>query len=88
MPSSSQVLDRIDVTFDHDQAVADAGLLLPATVAARLGLEDTADALVGVGYDPVARSPRSCMPSLPVVTASTMSTCCAPARPSGSSGTR
>lgn len=52
MPSSSQVLDRIDVRFDHDQAVADAGLLLPATVAAHLGLEETADKLVGVGYRP------------------------------------
>jgi hypothetical protein len=52
MPSSSQVLDRISVTFDHDHAVADAGLILPATLAGHLGVEQAADDLVGVGYRP------------------------------------
>lgn len=52
MPASSHVLDRVEVTFDHDQAVADAGLILPATLAERLGVQQAADQLVGVGYRP------------------------------------
>lgn len=52
MPSSSHSLDRVSVTFDDDRAVADAGLILPATLGQRLGLEQATDALVGVGYRP------------------------------------
>lgn len=52
MPGSSQVLDGLQVTFDDDHAVADAGLVLPATLAQRLGVEALADGLVGVGYRP------------------------------------
>jgi len=52
MPASSHVLDRIDVTFDDDHAVANAGLVLPATLLEHLGLEAAADELVGVGYRP------------------------------------
>jgi PII-like signaling protein len=37
--SSSRALDRIGVMFDEPSLVADAGLLLPATLALRLGLE-------------------------------------------------
>src|SRR2546425_9708971 len=33
------VLDRLRVSFDDERAVANAGLLLPATLAARLGIE-------------------------------------------------
>jgi len=32
---SSHSLDRLDTAFDDDRLVADAGLLLPATLAAR-----------------------------------------------------
>ena len=39
MSSSSRALDRIGVTFDEPTLVADAGLLLPATLVIRLGLE-------------------------------------------------
>ncbi|MQB02049.1 MAG: hypothetical protein GEU78_17605 [Actinobacteria bacterium] len=46
MRASSQVLDRIAVTFDDEHAVAAAGLVLPATASQRLGLEDAADELV------------------------------------------
>lgn len=49
---SSHTLDRVAVTFDDDRAVADAGLILPATLAGRLGLEDAADAVVDRGYRP------------------------------------
>jgi len=50
--AASQILDRVEVRFDDERAVADAGLVLPATLAGRLGLEEAADALVGVGYRP------------------------------------
>jgi hypothetical protein len=35
----SQTLDRVQVTFDDDNLVANAGLLLPATLTERIGLE-------------------------------------------------
>lgn len=38
MRLSSQVLDRIAVSFDDKHAVAAAGLILPATVSRKLGL--------------------------------------------------
>ena len=37
---SSHTLDRLDVAFDDDRLVADAGLLLPATLAQQLGLKE------------------------------------------------
>ncbi len=52
MSSSSHVLDRFDVTFDDDHAVANAGLILPATLVEQLGMEATADAVVSKGYRP------------------------------------
>jgi len=42
-------LERLDVAFDEERAVANAGLLLPATLAGRLGLERLADELVDLG---------------------------------------
>ena len=45
MPSSHSP-DRLVVGFDDDHAVANAGLLLPATLAARLGMEQLVDRLV------------------------------------------
>jgi hypothetical protein len=52
MQSSSHTLDRLTVTFDDDHAVADAGLVLPATLLDHLGVEATADAVVSCGYRP------------------------------------
>lgn len=52
MPDSAAVLDHLDVVFDDDHAVADAGLVLPATLAQRLGLEAAADRMIGVGHRP------------------------------------
>jgi hypothetical protein len=52
MPSSSHTLDRLSVTFDDDHAVADAGLVLPATLLEHLDAEATADAVVSRGYRP------------------------------------
>ena len=39
MSSSSRALDRIGVIFDEPTLVADAGLIVPATLMVRLGLE-------------------------------------------------
>ncbi|MGH3906064.1 MAG: IS1380 family transposase [Pseudonocardiaceae bacterium] len=48
MPSSHD-LDRLVVTFDDPHAVADAGLVLPATLAQHLGLRELFDAHVDLG---------------------------------------
>ncbi len=52
MSRSSHSLDRVEVTFDGGRLVADAGLLLPATLIQHLGVEALADELVGVGHRP------------------------------------
>ena len=39
MSRVSHVIDRIEVTFDDETLVADAGLIVPATLMVRLGLE-------------------------------------------------
>jgi hypothetical protein len=57
MRSSHVVLDQVDVAFDDEHAVANAGLLLPATLAERLGIEQAADELVGLGDRPGAAHP-------------------------------
>src|ERR671911_2988656 len=57
MPSSQVVLDQVDVVFDDERAVASAGLLLPATLAERLGIEQAADQLVDPGDRPGAARP-------------------------------
>ena len=46
---SSHSLDRVDVAFDDDRLVADAGLLLPATLAQHLGLKALVDAHLDLG---------------------------------------
>jgi hypothetical protein len=47
--SSSHTLDRVDVVFDDDRAVANGGLLLPMMLAERLGLRELVDAHVDLG---------------------------------------
>ena len=42
-------LDRLDVTFDDEHVVADAGLMLPATLAEHLELREFIDATVDLG---------------------------------------
>jgi hypothetical protein len=54
---SSHVLDRLAVTFDDEHSVASAGLVLSATLAARLGIEDLADVLIDLGEKPGAHRP-------------------------------
>jgi hypothetical protein len=57
MPSSHVALDQVDITFDDQRAVASAGLLLPATLAERLGIEQATDQLVDLGHRPGAARP-------------------------------
>jgi hypothetical protein len=49
--------DAFGVVFDDDRAVANAGLVLPATLARRLGLEALGDELVDLGGRPGAAHP-------------------------------
>ena len=54
----SRAIDRIGVTFDDETSMADAGLIVPATLRVRLGLEamiDQAERLVGRVGGRVAR---------------------------------
>jgi Transposase DDE domain group 1 len=46
---SSHSLDRLDTAFDDDRLVADAGLLLPATLAAHLGLKEIVETHLDLG---------------------------------------
>src|SRR6266508_3970995 len=46
---SSHGLDRCEITFDDDRAVANAGVVLTATLAGRLGLEELVDDTVDLG---------------------------------------
>jgi hypothetical protein len=49
---SSHSLDRLDTAFDGTQRVADAGLLLPATLAQHLGLRELVDEHLDLGAKP------------------------------------
>jgi hypothetical protein len=66
MRSSHVVLDQVEAVFDDEQAVAGAGLLLPATLAERLGIKQATDQLVGLA-DRLVRpgSDASCSPWSP-----------------------
>ena len=49
---SSHTLDRVDTAFDGTQLVADAGLLLPATLAQHLGLRELVGKHLHLGSAP------------------------------------
>ena len=49
---SSHSLDRLNVIFDDEHAVAGAGLMLPATLAQHLGLRELFDERVDLGDNP------------------------------------
>jgi hypothetical protein len=57
MASSQVLLDQVEIAFDDERAVASAGLVLPATLAERLGIEQAADQLVDLGDRPGAARP-------------------------------
>jgi len=46
---SSHSLDRLETAFDDDRLVADAGLLLPATLAHHLGLKGLVESHLDLG---------------------------------------
>ncbi len=52
MPHLSHDIDHVGFRFDHDQAVANAGMIAVATLAGRLGIEALADQRVSVGHRP------------------------------------
>jgi hypothetical protein len=54
---SSHNLDQLDIRFDDTHAIANAGLLLPATLAERLGIEQTADQVIDLADRPGAAHP-------------------------------
>ena len=54
---SSHSLERLSVAFSDTHAVADAGLLLPATLAEKLGLRELIDEHVRLGAAPGAANP-------------------------------
>ena len=54
---SSHTLDQLDICFDDTHAIANAGLLLTATLAQRLDIEQTADQLIDLGEQPGAANP-------------------------------
>ncbi len=54
---SSHSLERLSVEFSDAHAVADAGLLLPATLAEKLGLRELLDEHVDLGRAPGAANP-------------------------------
>ncbi len=49
MNSSSRMIERVCVTFDDPTLVADAGLIVPATLMVRLGLEALVNQMVRLG---------------------------------------
>jgi hypothetical protein len=55
--AASHTLDRLDICFDDTHAIANAGLLLPATLAQRLGIEHAADQVIDLGERPGAAHP-------------------------------
>jgi len=54
---SSHTLDRTQITFDDDHAVANAGLVMTATLANRLGIEAAVEESVDLGDRPGAARP-------------------------------
>ena len=48
-------IDGLEVAFDDGRAVASAGLILPATLAGRLGLETLVDEVLDLGARPQKR---------------------------------
>ena len=49
MTRVSQAIDRYEATFDDDTLVADAGLIVPATLMGRLGVEQVVNGTVDLG---------------------------------------
>jgi hypothetical protein len=92
MPSLQVVLGQVEIAFDDQRAVASAGLLLPATLAERLGIEQVTDQLIDLGDRPGAAHPGRKLLTLVHAmvaggTASTTWSCCAREPPAACSAT-
>ena len=74
--------DRIQITFDDPRLVANAGLILPTTLAQHLGLRELVDHHLDLGNAPGRANPGDKMLTLvaSALTATTP-TCCAPGEP-------
>jgi hypothetical protein len=55
----SRRIDGVRVTFDEPSLVADAGLIVPATLTVRLGLEALVNRIVHVGDSRPGRKVRT-----------------------------
>jgi hypothetical protein len=51
-------LDRLEIVFDDDRLVADAGLVLPALLASRLDAKRVLDEAITSGRDRLVGHPR------------------------------
>jgi hypothetical protein len=90
--ASCHTLDQVDTCFDDTHAVANAGLLLAATLAERLGIEQATDQLIDLGQRAGAAHPGRKLLTLVHAmlaggTASTTPCCCAVAPPARCSAT-
>ena len=64
VPAGPASLDSVRVAFDEQRLVSDAGLLLTATLAGRLGVEELVNESVWLGY----RVPGAALPGRKVMT--------------------
>ena len=55
--------DRIQIAFDDHRLVANAGLILPVTLAHRLGLGELVDSYVDLGDAPGRANPGDKLPT-------------------------
>ena len=63
VPAGPATLDSVRVSFDEPRLVSDAGLLVTATLAQRLGLEELVNESVWLGY----RTPGAALPGRKVM---------------------
>jgi hypothetical protein len=59
LSSSSRMTDRVAVTLDDPILVADAGLIIPATLMVRLGLEASSTIWCACGVESVVHCPAA-----------------------------
>jgi len=58
VPAAPERVDQIQVQFDDPRSISSAGLLLTASLADRLGVEDLVNESVWLGYENRARRCR------------------------------
>jgi Transposase DDE domain group 1 len=63
VPAGPASLDSVRISFDEQRLVSDAGLLVTATLAARLGIEELVNESVWLGY----RTPGAALPGRKVM---------------------